>query len=85
MIIKGSPIPELTFENMHPDNAPIFPLLMLTITCGALSGFHATQSPIISRTLQTENTADMYFRHDDCRSNYCDDLGSGGDEYFLIW
>ncbi|MGY0011986.1 carbon starvation CstA family protein [Bacillus anthracis] len=54
MIIKGSPIPELTFENMHPDNAPIFPLLMLTITCGALSGFHATQSPIISRTLQTE-------------------------------
>ncbi|UOB80693.1 carbon starvation protein A [Bacillus sp. ZJS3] len=54
MIIKGSPIPELTFENMHPDNAPIFPLLMLTITCGALSGFHATQSPIISRTPQTE-------------------------------
>ncbi|MDA1886411.1 carbon starvation CstA family protein [Bacillus cereus group sp. BY105LC] len=54
MIIKGSPIPELTFENMHPDNAPIFPLLMLTITCGALSGFHATQSPIISRTIQTE-------------------------------
>ncbi|AIM05684.1 carbon starvation CstA family protein [Bacillus anthracis] len=54
MIIKGSPIPELTFENMHPDNAPIFPLLMLAITCGALSGFHATQSPIISRTLQTE-------------------------------
>ncbi|HDR6311246.1 TPA: carbon starvation protein A [Bacillus cereus] len=54
MIIKGSPIPELMFENMHPDNAPIFPLLMLTITCGALSGFHATQSPIISRTLQTE-------------------------------
>ena len=54
MIIKGSPIPELKFENMHPDNAPIFPLLMLTITCGALSGFHATQSPIISRTLQTE-------------------------------
>ncbi|UJA80771.1 carbon starvation protein A [Bacillus cereus] len=54
MIIKGSPIPELTFENMHPDHEPIFPLLMLTITCGALSGFHATQSPIISRTLQTE-------------------------------
>lgn len=54
MIVKGAPIPELTFENMHPDKAPIFPLLMLTITCGALSGFHATQSPIISRTLQTE-------------------------------
>ncbi|QOT00336.1 carbon starvation protein A [Brevibacterium sp. JNUCC-42] len=54
MIVTGAAIPELTFENMHPDKAPIFPLLMLTITCGALSGFHATQSPIISRTLQTE-------------------------------
>ncbi|MED1303834.1 carbon starvation protein A [[Bacillus thuringiensis] serovar konkukian] len=54
MIVKGAPIPELTFENMHPNKAPIFPLLMLTITCGALSGFHATQSPIISRTLQIE-------------------------------
>ncbi|WP_369899621.1 carbon starvation protein A [Bacillus manliponensis] len=54
MVMTGAPIPEITLQNMHPDGAPIFPLLMLTITCGALSGFHATQSPIISRTLQEE-------------------------------
>ncbi|MES1053790.1 carbon starvation protein A [Bacillus thuringiensis] len=61
MIIKGYPIPELTLENMHPNNTPIFPLLMLTITCGALSGFHATQSPIISRTLQKEKHGRFVF------------------------
>ncbi|WP_188456597.1 carbon starvation CstA family protein [Virgibacillus oceani] len=54
MVFTGAPIPELTLENMHPDNAPIFPLLFLTISCGALSGFHATQTPIISRTTQNE-------------------------------
>ncbi|WP_243385314.1 carbon starvation protein A [Bacillus kexueae] len=54
LIIQGAPIPELSFTNLHPDNAPIFPLLFLTISCGALSGFHATQTPIISRTTQNE-------------------------------
>ncbi|RSK25658.1 carbon starvation protein A [Bacillus sp. HMF5848] len=54
LIFTGAPIPELTFANLHPDNAPIFPLLFLTISCGALSGFHATQTPIISRTTQNE-------------------------------
>ncbi|MBM7701977.1 carbon starvation protein A [Metabacillus iocasae] len=61
LIIKGAPIPELSFTNMHPDNVPIFPLLFLTISCGALSGFHATQSPIISRTLQDERSGRKVF------------------------
>ena len=55
---------------------------MLTITCGALSGFHATQSPIISRTLQTENTADMYFWNDDCGSDYCNDRAAAAMSIF---
>ncbi|WP_373893651.1 carbon starvation CstA family protein [Virgibacillus natechei] len=57
----GSAIPELTLENMHPDNLAIFPILFLTITCGALSGFHATQSPIISRTVQKESQGRYIF------------------------
>lgn len=61
MLVKGAPIPELTFANLHPDNLPIFPLLFLTISCGALSGFHATQSPIISRTTQKENQGRKIF------------------------
>ncbi|EHB63928.1 MULTISPECIES: carbon starvation CstA family protein [Paenibacillus] len=61
LIIQKAPIPELTFTNMHPDNLPIFPLLFLTITCGALSGFHATQTPIISRTTQREGQGRKIF------------------------
>lgn len=39
----------------------IFPLLFLTISCGALSGFHATQSPIISRTTMREKNGRSIF------------------------
>lgn len=61
LILRGAPIPELTLQNLHPDNVPIFPLLFLTISCGALSGFHATQSPIISRTTQREGQGRTIF------------------------
>ncbi|WP_208592022.1 carbon starvation CstA family protein [Gracilibacillus suaedae] len=58
---NGSAIPELSFENMHPESLAIFPMLFLTITCGALSGFHATQSPLISRTVQKESQGRYIF------------------------
>ncbi|UFT98197.1 carbon starvation protein A [Radiobacillus kanasensis] len=61
LVFTGAPIPELSFTNLHPDNAPIFPLLFLTISCGALSGFHATQTPIISRTTQSEKQGRFIF------------------------
>lgn len=54
-------IPELSLTNMHPAGLSIFPILFLTITCGALSGFHATQSPIISRTTQNESQGRYIF------------------------
>ncbi|TQS71112.1 carbon starvation protein A [Ornithinibacillus gellani] len=57
-------IPELTIANMtnlHPAGTPIFPILFLTITCGALSGFHATQSPLISRTTKNEKQGRYIF------------------------
>lgn len=53
---EGS-MPELTeaFSNHHPSsNIPIFPGLCITIACGAVSGFHATQSPMMARCLQNE-------------------------------
>ncbi|XEC95764.1 carbon starvation protein A [Paenibacillus tarimensis] len=61
LIVTGAPIPELTFQNMHPSGLAIFPLLFLTISCGALSGFHATQTPIISRTTQKEKQGRAIF------------------------
>lgn len=61
IVVTGAPIPELSLSNFHPDNAPIFPLIFFTITCGALSGFHATQTPIISRTTQKEKQGRKIF------------------------
>ena len=50
-------MPEITeaFSNHHPKSVmPIFPGLFITIACGAVSGFHATQSPMMARCLQNE-------------------------------
>lgn len=54
-------IPNLTLSNLHPDELPIWPLLMVTISCGAISGFHSTQSPIIARTLRKETEGRKVF------------------------
>ena len=40
---------------------PVIPLLFVTIACGIISGFHATQSPIIARTMKTERQARSSF------------------------
>lgn len=40
---------------------PLFPCLFITIACGAISGFHATQSPIMSRCLQDERYGRQVF------------------------
>ncbi|MBO0958484.1 carbon starvation protein A [Neobacillus sp. MM2021_6] len=61
LVVTGAPIPELSLKNFHPANAPVFPLLFFTISCGALSGFHATQTPIISRTTQNEKQGRKIF------------------------
>ncbi len=46
-----------TAENGHP----IIPLLFVTIACGIISGFHATQSPIVARTIRSEREAHSTF------------------------
>ncbi|WP_163582145.1 carbon starvation protein A [Gracilibacillus saliphilus] len=55
------PIPNLTLSNLHPGEMPIWPLLMVTISCGAISGFHSTQSPILARTLRKESEGRKVF------------------------
>ena len=47
--------------NLHPQNLPLFPLLFVTIACGAISGFHATQSPMIARCLKSEKNGRPVF------------------------
>lgn len=47
--------PAAELVNQHPKGLPIFPLIFVTISCGALSGFHATQSPLMARCLTKES------------------------------
>ena len=54
LFVKGYSIPELTLANFHPEGTPIFPFLFITIACGAISGFHATQSPLMARCVEHE-------------------------------
>lgn len=44
-----------------PKQGPIIPCLFVTIACGILSGFHATQSPIVARTIRSERNARPVF------------------------
>ena len=59
LLFQDYTIPELslnTLKNIHlkPSDNPIFPLLFITIACGAISGFHSTQSPIMARCMTNE-------------------------------
>ena len=50
-------------ENSHPNAAtnPIFPMMFVSIACGAISGFHATQSPLMARCMVSEKQARPIF------------------------
>jgi carbon starvation protein CstA len=63
MLYHGLAVPEITdmANYTHPGGTPIWPALIFTISCGAISGFHATQSPLIARTLKNENKGRMVF------------------------
>ncbi len=57
-------VPELTsLDNMHynAENLPIVPTLFISIACGAISGFHATQSPLMARCMTSETQARPIF------------------------
>ena len=61
LLFSGVPVPELTLANLHPKGLALFPFMMITIACGAVSGFHATQSPIMARSITTERHARPVF------------------------
>ena len=56
--VSNPELPELWdgLQNMHPqaDSLPIFPILFISVACGAISGFHATQSPMMCRCMRSE-------------------------------
>ena len=57
ILFGGYEVPEMTtFRNFQlaPETMPIVPTLFITIACGAISGFHATQSPMMARCVNNE-------------------------------
>lgn len=56
-------IPELSFQNFQANahDLPIVPALFITIACGAISGFHATQSPLMARCVGNEKECRSVF------------------------
>ena len=60
LVVKWPSIPEFWdgLQNRGPSvglsGQPIFPCLFITIACGAVSGFHATQSPLMARCIKSE-------------------------------
>jgi carbon starvation protein CstA len=65
VILSGAyPVPELTTLHnfqLDPEKLPIIPTLFITIACGAISGFHATQSPLMARCVTSEKKCRSVF------------------------
>ena len=60
---SGTPIPEIwnNFGNVHPNGTRIWAYMFITVACGAISGFHATQSPLMARCLKSERQGRFVF------------------------
>ena len=56
LVVQGYELPEMwnSFANLHPRALSIWPLMFITVACGAISGFHATQSPMMARCITSE-------------------------------
>ena len=63
LFVHHPALPELTdgLTNTHPAGLPIFPIMFVSIACGAISGFHATQSPLMARCMPNERYARPVF------------------------
>ncbi|MBU5311268.1 carbon starvation protein A [Tissierella carlieri] len=55
ILVKGYQLPAFTTSSLHPAGLPIWSILFTTIACGAISGFHATQSPMMARCMTKES------------------------------
>lgn len=54
-------IPEISLNNLHPDGTPVWPYMFITVACGAVSGFHATQSPMVAKCITSEKEGRKVF------------------------
>ena len=64
-VVDSAPdgVPELTdgLQNRQTNGLPLFPMMFVSIACGAISGFHGTQSPIMARCVTNERQGRIIF------------------------
>ncbi|MBR3555101.1 MAG: carbon starvation protein A [Oscillospiraceae bacterium] len=61
-IVKGGyTVPELSLRNLHPEGLAVWPYMFVTVACGAISGFHATQSPMVAKCIVSEKQGRTIF------------------------
>lgn len=61
LFVGGYHIPEMQFKNLNPKDMPMFPFMFVTVACGAVSGFHGTQSPMMARCIKSEKQGRRVF------------------------
>lgn len=61
LVFKGYELPEMVIANLNPTNLPVWPFMFITVACGAISGFHATQSPMMARCMKSEKNGKVVF------------------------
>ena len=61
LVAGGYTLPELMIADLHPDGLPVWPFMFVTVACGAVSGFHVTQSPMMARCITTEKDGRKVF------------------------
>ncbi|MBP5165786.1 MAG: carbon starvation protein A [Oscillospiraceae bacterium] len=61
VIAGGYTIPELSLHSLHPNSLPVWPFMFVTVACGAISGFHATQSPMVAKCIKSEKQGRRVF------------------------
>ena len=61
IIAGGYTVPEVSLKDLHPEGLPIWPYMFVTVACGAISGFHATQSPMVAKCITSEKIGRKVF------------------------
>ena len=61
LLMGGYAFPEMTLQNLHPSGDGFYPDMFITVACGAVSGFHASQSPMMARCMKDEKDGRMVF------------------------
>lgn len=61
LFVGGYHIPEMQLANLNPKGVPMLPFMFVTVACGAVSGFHGTQSPMMARCIKSEKQGRRVF------------------------